>query len=515
MYQIMFKIIILISCMFTINTCSKNTPSEAPTLRVAFPLFKSINEYDPSRITYIPEYMLLKNIYSTLVELDLKGNLISGIAQKYYWKNDELHFDIHPNLKTVDGMAITGEDVETSLKRLMILSTNPHGNLKTLLCPNLILKSLNDPCPGIIATKDKVILKPQKKFVFLLPMLASVDFSIIPKSSLDMTTLKIIDYRNTSGVYYLEKDIDSKNLQMNLAVNKNHYHYSAKIPHKIILVPSGRSAPKNAIELFRENLVDCITTADIISTDHLIDLASQNTEAQIHQTLDMEISFLNFTQKGIKQITEKNRFILAKKIRALFHELTTHYKSYRPVNQYFLSFGEGAISGEQEQEFIHKLESASDDLSINQNIKGDYLLVTDLRQKLESKLNEINKNVKTSSASAYPDPNTHYNDRPDFHIAGVDSGFQEDIGLVSFIINNDRFGLGKEKGKKWLDEYVQIENKQERIEKLRELHYSALIKGFFFPLMSSSFAAIIRKGWSFDFSKTQVSLPLWKIQKEN
>jgi len=63
--------------------------------------------------------------------------------------------------------------------------------------------------------------------------------------------------------------------------------------------------------------------------------------------------------------------------------------------------------------------------------------------------------------------------------------------------------------------YGQPKNKQERIEKLRELHYSALIKGFFFPLMSSSFAAIIRKGWSFDFSKTQVSLPLWKIQKEN
>jgi len=500
--------------MITINSCSKSTSPETSSLRVAFPLFKSIKEYDPSQITYIPEYMLLKNIYSTLVEFDLKGNLISGIAQKYYWRNDELHFEIRPDLKTIDGITITGEDVEASLKRLMILSTNPHGNLKTLLCPNLILKSLNDPCPGIVATKDKVILKPLKKFVFLLPMLASVDFSIIPKSSLDAATLKISDYRNTSGVYYLEKDIDANNQQMKLSVNKNHYHYSPKIPHKIVLIPSGRSAPKNAIELFKENLVDCITTADILSTDSVIDLASQNTEAQIHQTLDMEITFLAFTQKGIQHISEKNRFILAKKIRSLFHELITQYKSYRPVNQYFLSFGEGAINGEQEQEFIHKLESSSANLSTQQNIKGDYLLISDMRQKLETKLNTMYKNVKASSAPAYVAPGTHYNDLPDFHIGGVDSGFQEDISLVSFVINNDRFGLGKEKGKKWLDDYVQIESKQERIEKLRALHYSALINGYFIPLMSSSFAAIIRKGWSFDFSKTQVSLPFWKIQKD-
>ena len=229
----------------------------------------------------------------------------------------------------------------------------------------------------------------------------------------------------------------------------------------------------------------------------------------------MAVWFVMFTQKGIKRISEENRFILAKKIKNIFLEKLSGLKAYNPINQYFLSFGEGAVSNNQEQEFINKLESAPSQLTTKNKIKGEYFLFSDMRETLSKELNTIFTNLDVVQGKNYPGREKNFNNLPDFYIAGVDSGFHEDISLVSFAISMDAFGLGEEKGKQWLDKYVQIENKQERIVMLRELHYLALVKGYFIPLISSSVTAIIRKGWSFDFSKTQVSLPLWKIQKEN
>jgi len=513
--NLVFQIIVLLGILATMISCHKNSSQIGNNIfKLAFSGEKSAAGYDPSKINFIYEHTFLKNIFSPLVELDSNGNLISGVAEKYYWKDKELHFELRKDLKTIDGTPITGRDVELSLKRLMILSTNPHGNLKSILCPSIAIKTLDDPCPGIISFEHKIILRPENKYVFLLPMLTSVDFSIIPQKSLDFKTLKIKDYRNTTGVYYVYGEIDGYK-EIKLKANPYHYHYSPKILQNVSLVSAGKTALKNSLQLFNENLVDGISTADLLSAEAQINLASVNNQAQLHKTLGMAVWFVMFTQKGIKRISEENRFILAKKIKNIFLEKLSGLKAYNPINQYFLSLGEGAISGEQEKELVEKINTAKDSLTNIKAIKGEYFMLSDLKEKVLDSIATLDSRMQFSIGTLFPNLENDYESMPDFYLTGIDSSFDEDIGLVSFAMNMDCFGLGKEKGKKWLDEYVQIENKQERIEKLRELHYSALIKGYFFPLMSSSFAAIIRKGWSFDFSKTQVSLPLWKIQKEN
>src|SRR5690606_8058931 len=102
-------------------------------LRVAFPYNKPATHYEPTRIHFGPEYIFLENIYSPLVELSNKnGQPVGGVAEKFQWDEttNEYYLHIRKNLKTIDGYQITAEDAEFSLKRLLITSSNTHGNFK-------------------------------------------------------------------------------------------------------------------------------------------------------------------------------------------------------------------------------------------------------------------------------------------------------------------------------------------------------------------------------------------------
>ena len=66
-------------------------------------------------------------------------------------------------------------------------------------------------------------------------MLAAIDFAIIPRSSVEPRTLKIIDMKETSGPYFVDSDDGTGKIKLRL--NPNHYHYSSDIPDEVTLVP--------------------------------------------------------------------------------------------------------------------------------------------------------------------------------------------------------------------------------------------------------------------------------------
>ncbi len=86
---------------------------------------------------------------------------------------------------------------------------------------------------------------------FILPILTSMDYSIIPTRSLD-TDGKIIDYRNTSGPYYVKEENDN---QIVLAANPNHINFDEEMPQTINII---RVMNHDAIEKFKNNEVDVI-----------------------------------------------------------------------------------------------------------------------------------------------------------------------------------------------------------------------------------------------------------------
>ncbi len=60
-------------------------------LKVGFPSISAVSAYDPAVIQMAYEYVLLENIFSTLVEIDVNGNVVPGLAESFEWIDDELH----------------------------------------------------------------------------------------------------------------------------------------------------------------------------------------------------------------------------------------------------------------------------------------------------------------------------------------------------------------------------------------------------------------------------------------
>lgn len=518
-FFIIFISSLIIALITGVNLMIKisNFSDENSELRVAFPYFYSANFYDPIRITLAPQYALLENLYSPLVELSPKGDLQGSIAEDFNWVENELQFKIRHNLKTVDGYIITAKDVEFSLKRLMVLTGNSHGNLKDILCPDVELKSINDNCPNLEVRSDYlIVLKPEKKDVFLVKMLTAIDFAIIPEKCVDKKTLKIIDYRNTSGPYYVEKDSDKGDLV--LAANKLHYHYSKKIPQIVKLVPSPKENENSSLEDFKNNKIDFITEADSIKSDKIIEYAQSDSNATLHATANIRMYVASFTQRGLKQLTDDQRFFLGNSLKQIYNNIFLSRGLYQESYQFFPTFGEGGISEENKTILSQKYKDALDkikELPLDIPLRVGYIRMGDM-QEIEKAFKEKYKNAKFFETKRSLLSKLDLNDEqmPDLILSGPDTGFLEDIGLISYTLNMGILGLSKKEASDWLKDYMNNLDKTDRIKKLQQLHFESLIKPSIIPLMSAPYVALVRKSWKPKLPKYFANNSLWLLEKE-
>lgn len=159
---------------------------------------------------------------------------------------------------------------------------------------------MGDSCPGI-ALRDSgrtLALKFAKRNPVIPQTLASLDFAVIPRGSINPSTLAITDYRNTSGPYYVEKDGPGGNLL--LKVNPRHFHYSSSIPQEAAFVPYPPSDPLAPLAMFAAGKVDLISTLDKIPCDTMIDFArGHRREANLHRTYPIKLFIATFTHKSL------------------------------------------------------------------------------------------------------------------------------------------------------------------------------------------------------------------------
>ena len=103
-------------------------------------------------------------------------------------------------------------------------------------------------------------------------------------------------------------------------------------------------------------------------------------------------------------------------------------------------------------------------------------------------------------------------DIPHAWIASTDTGFMEDISLISYSLNAGLLGLLKAQRSKWLADYMATDDKALRISKLKELHFQALAEPAIVPLIASPYAALVRKPWKFELSELYANNQLWRIK---
>lgn len=510
-YIFCLTIPLFISCF---SSLTHDRDIDSYTLRVSFPYRKMATEYDPARIHLAPEYIFLENIYSTLVEISPKGELTPAVASRFEWIGNDAVFTIRENFRTHNGNVITANDAAFSLKRLLIKSSDAHAAIGDLLCPNKKIVSVNENCSGIVVEGNKLILRTREKKTFLFPMLASIDYAVIPQLSVDPLTLEIRDYHNTSGVYYVSEDNGGGNIV--LRSNQRHFHYNVDMPQKIILVPSDADDPLDSLENYRENKIDFITTVDTVRPEDLIGFARNSSNADLHMTLNIRTFTVVFTPKGISTTTVEQRRAIGNSIRnAFYHYVESHrLEGFTPIEQYFSVFGEAGISQDDllslRQEFQECLF-----LDIPKNMKIQVVRVGDpdlwrdiLRQQFSSATIEEGKNLP-----AFTEFKNEI-DIPHFIITGPDTGWMEDVGLISYTINAGYFGMTREEGRRWIEEYTKTDEKERRLSMLRSIHSKALHNAVLIPFAGAPYVALARKPWNIGLSPFFANNQFWLITRE-
>ena len=492
-------------------------PSISPTdnhLRVAFTSKNRIDTYDPARIYFSPEYFLLECLYSPLIELsDDKGSPISSIAKEYYWTGNHLHLTIRDDLTTIDGYPITIDDVIFSLKRLMVLSENTHGDFKNLACPDAKMVSVEEECSRMVKQGNTLVLKMDAPWDFLIPMLAAMDFAIVPQRSVEPETLKIVDYRNTSGPYYVEQD--EGNGRILLRANPKHFHFRKNMAEKITLIPTKGMSREQIIDLFHREKIDHISTISGFTIDDIKKIDKRN--ILVHETVPINSELAYVTEKGKKRLSLEKRLAFAKILQQSFHDYYANREGYKISKQFFLPFGEGGFSNEDEIILNKKMESV--DTKLAQSGEGIFLGIYKSKASGLEIFSKIAKTrmpkLKTAQAKGLPAfTQLSDEDTPDYIIISTDSGFLEDVTLMSYTIDTGYFGFTKAEGRAWLKDYLKTVSRKERVKKLKKIQLESLIKGWMIPLVSRPYVAVTRKPWEPHLSQLFANDPLWKIRKQ-
>ena len=413
---------------------------------------------------------------------------------------------IREDLSTVDGHSLGIDDIIFSLKRLLILSQNTHGDFKNMICHGDKIKTIDDECDGIKKSENTLILKPRVKQDFLLPMLAAIDFAIIPQRSTDPKTLKINDYRNTSGPYYVEEDNGDGNIVLRL--NPHHFLFSKDLVPEIQFIPMKGFSGDKVTQWFKEGKIDHITTVQKFQPHNIKEL--EQSQIDLHETIHIKAILAYVTTKGLKKISTKRRLAFAKSLQKSFHEMYSQKKGYRPVHQYLLPFGDGALSKEESTQLKDMMNSVDMDSS-GESI---YLGNLNLKEDMASTAKKYMPHLRLKKLTKHPNFSDFGNEEiPDYIMVTTDIGFLDDIGLLSYALNAGDFGLSQEEGQSWLKDYMKTEVKEERIKKIKKLHMDALMEGRLIPLGTTSWFAVVRKPWSLHFSELFANNQLWKIKR--
>lgn len=483
------------------------------TIKMPFPAKAGQCDYDPAKIHFSQEYNFLVNIYSPLLEYSVDGKLVSAVAEKFEWVGTDAHFTIRPDLRTIDGTPITAEDVEASFKRLFVLSTNMHGDLKDLVCQGKTLKKISDPCPGmsILPEQRQLVLHFPERKIFLFQMLTSIDFSIIPRRAFDQETLKIIDYRNTSGPYYVKADKGDGNIE--LAANPAHFHYSEKMPQAVTLVPSDPRSVDATLKLFDDGKINHIGTFRF-PADKLLAYAAKRQDLSVHTTYPNRLFWFSFTKKGRANFTVKERFALGKAIRKWTLDKVSSRPGFEAAEQLFPALGDGALTEEHLAKLHKAFQEAPDTITIDRpvvvwawNMPKDDL---DFIKKLLPAAKFVTDVLKLPGTVDYKKEGLA---EPEICFLSGDTSPQEDISFFSYYLNFEFLHIYGHEGKDWLRRYMATEDRKKRLAMAEELHFKTLIDADVIPMAANSYAAIVTKPWAFNYSKFYATNFVWRITR--
>jgi len=512
----MKKIFITSAIIFALVTCAffikgKSVANDLNTrLKVALNTTVPLEMLDTREILDSSDYSVLELFLSTLVEYNNQGEIVGGLADRFYWDDNKLIFEFR-NATFSSGKKVTPEDAIASFKRLMILNQNTHGDLVNLLCMDQKPQSLSDKCEGLKADGNRLILTAKKQTPFLLPLLTSIEYGILAQETIDNPELKITSFEDTSGPYRLVKN----GAKSHLEANKNHWHYRPRMPQVVEFVnfDYDPKSPKSSENLFINGEVELIPTASELRLSGSERLKAKFTQDfSTHATNPISLAYAEYTAVGLKLPVEKRRHIFACMRRAIQRNMKNDPEGRISTLQILPPSSEGNLSLEQTTLIENEFEKHSEPcdalgirIAVPEFLKGFYQRV------LEAEINNF-------TLIGFPDI-MKFGDRtdedvPEMTILGVDVASIEDINFISFSVKagiltppNNRTPAD------WLKQYFQNPDKPERLSMLQKMQfYTVWEDPRIVPFTLRPFVSVIHGRWKTDFSKLFANDPFWRIE---
>lgn len=476
---------------------------QVPRLRIAMPSSAPVTTYDPAQIRLDYEYIVLEALYSSLTEHDPRDQLVSGVSDRFTWDDETTaRFHIRPGLRTIDGLSINAEDVVFSLKRVLITGKNTHGSLAPLLCGS-DLTSIDSPCDAIRVEGDSVLVKLAKTNHFLFEILSSIDFAIIPRRTCDPDTLRIVDYRNTSGPYYLDQDLGSGRIR--LKANPYHFRFRSDMPQEIEFVPNV-SGPnyRDPQLLYRDGIVDHVPTVGNTTAENLEAFFGRD-DLAIHRTLNLKTSFLTFTRHGRSRSRDERLRLSATIQRAIHQAVSPDDRLTTPTRSLFPPESDFAPTSEEMSSIERRLEIAARNPHTGEGItivgtSGRIRALEHILRPILPLVRFVEAPIEDFVARSGP---KSWEDTADLKSFVTDVAIAEEINGISYGLKRGRYALADDEIEPWLERYLNVSDKRDRIRMMRNLHVHSLIEDpVLIPLHSMPYVATIKKPWHFEFSRS-------------
>lgn len=476
-------------------------------VRIAFNARTSVKTFDPAKIQMDTEAVILDNLYSPLLRESNEGLMEPFFAEHYHWNGNALHLQLRSNYKTVDGWRITAKDAEFTLKRALVSNTNAHGDLALFLCPGSSVRDVEAPCPGISATENEIVLTVVKASYkpFLLKLLSSMDFGIIPKAACNLKSpaLDIIDHRNTTGPYYVSHD--DPHGAFTLSANPGHWLRPTGIPEVLQFAPS---QPLEALKALKSGTIDFIPSIMVPPSLELEGLRADN-DLNFFDTYPIRKLLIGSTHIKLREFSIAERLAIHEQVReALFKQPES--AAWSQSLDFYPTLGEGALTHAQMNELKSSIESSRQTKIHRQITLG--VLSQRAFDLLSSALKD-NSNIKLVRISKMA-PFLPASEQPDFYVYSTDSAFRESFSLVSYNVKAESMDLTKEASAAWMNQYMSLENKEERIHMLKELNFRSLSKGIIGILGEAPYTEVSRKPFRYNGSRFFVGSALWKIRHD-
>jgi len=486
-----FLVLITLALIFSVILTFKEkfVDSKIDTLRIGMNLADLILPIDPIKNTTITNAFYVNHMYSNLVRVNDYNEYVPDLAEKFYWQKNTLVMEF-----AKDSIA-NAQDAEFSLRRTFINTKNDHGDLWRLICSES--EDAESCLNRVYAKDDKLFIDVSNELniAMVIPLLASINNKIVPKSAFDtndLKTAKIIDYSKTSGFYHL-KNGDIYTLYSN---NKKLNADESNV-QKIQIVDANSD---NVFKLMEEGRLDVISTTVILSQDQIEKVKQFRWD--IFRTQNIAVTFLRFNQKAVEATTVEDRAFLGSLVRKEFENSKGLFAE--STKQFFQEFGQGYLTKDQ----LSLIESKKlNTVSKLQNKINFYTVNMPRWKQAFSRIEGVE--INQSNVSIFS-----RQDIPIFFVMGNDVSFDVSYSQISYLLKNNIFRIPNKTADQILNEYLHLKTNKDKLEFIQKLHFEVLNDYSVIPIWASPAITLASPDYEYKGSKFTSRTLAWKIFKK-